>query len=552
MTIRRKIILIVLPLLLTPVLLTVLVSSLSARNGITIIAADFLRFKSNTFINYAQAQWDLLRNNGLDSDSEFVDAARDAVSGFAAGIIHNDTDIILGFDASGAPVMATRDIALSAAERQSIAEAYAAGEAGWRRLHLAGERYVGQGAIFEPFGWYVLTAEKESVFYSAVTRIFRRTTVILTVSLLAALTLLFVFSNILTRPLKGIVDVIREIISTGDLSTKVTLQYNDETGQLGHYFNLMTEELGKAYGQIKKYAYEMVIAKNTESRIRHIFQKFVPNNVIEQFEANPESMLKGDNRILAVLFSDIRSFTTISEKMTPDVLVESLNSYFERMVDVILDNGGIVDKYIGDAIMAFFGAPVKSDNDALKSVRAGLGMISALDGFNRLQTERGLPPFKIGIGINYGVVTVGNIGSEKKMDYTVIGDMVNLASRLEGLTKTYHEPIVVSESVQRKIDNVFPSRLLDRVIVKGKSAAVKIYTFRESLTELQRRAWALHEAALNLYMERRFDEALNGFREILSVVPDDHTAKIYTGRCDEYLKSPPPDSWQGEYIMTLK
>jgi class 3 adenylate cyclase len=352
--------------------------------------------------------------------------------------------------------------------------------------------------------------------------------------------------------LKHIVDVIREIITSGDLSKKVILQYDDETGQLGHYFNLMTSELEKAYGQIKKYAYEMVLAKNREFRIRHIFQKYVPNNVIEQFEAAPENMLKGDNRELAVLFSDIRSFTTISEKMPPHVLVELLNDYFEKMVDVILKNSGIVDKYIGDAIMAFFGAPVKGENDSLKSVQAGLGMMSALEIFNQRQNARGFPSFRIGIGISYGEVTIGNIGSEKKMEYTVIGDMVNLASRLEELTKTYREPIIVSDSVERECRGAFPSRLLDRVIVKGKTLPVEIYTLRETVSEVQKLLWKRHEEALDLYTHRKFSEALALFQELSNKDPEDFIFRMYIIRCTAYLANPPPDIWKGEFVMTTK
>jgi len=552
MTIRRKIILIVLPLLLTPLLLTVLVSSLSARNGISIIAADFLRFKNDTVLNYARSQWDLLLNNGFDSDPEFVAAAKDAVSSFAGTVIRSDTELILAVDESGNPVLATREIELSPEEQESLAESFARGQEGWLRLNLAGDSYVGQAAFFEPFDWYLLSTEKEEVFYAALGQIYRRTAIILVLSLVAAAVFLIVFSNILTRPLNAMVDVIREIISIGDLSKKVSLQYQDETGQLGHYFNLMTGELDKAYSQIKKYAYEMVLAKNRETRIRHIFQKYVPNNVIEQFEEAPESMLKGDNRVLAVLFSDIRSFTTISENMSPDVLVESLNGYFERMVDVILDKKGIVDKYIGDAIMAFFGAPVKSENDALLSVEAGLGMIKALEDFNLRQRGRGMPPFRIGIGINYGVVTVGNIGSEKKMDYTVIGDMVNLASRLEGLTKIYHEPIIVSESIQQRVATVFPCRLVDRVIVKGKSSAVRIYTIRESLSPTEKEAWDLHAAAMELYINRSFEKALDHFDRVQELLPKDNQARMYRKRCETFLKNPPPANWQGESVMTSK
>ena len=552
MTIRSKIILIVLPLLLTPLVLTVIVASLSARNGITVIATEFLRFKTDTLLNYTNGQWSLLQNNNLDTSEEFVEVAKQAVESFASNLSRNDSELIIAVGREGAIAMANRPVEPDGSERALLASRFEERREGWQRLTLEGSRYVGQGAAFEPFGWLVLVLEKEEVFYAAVTEIYRRTAIILSVSLLISLALLLVFSTFLTRPIKGIVQVIREIITTSDLSRKVTLRYRDETGELGHYFNLMTGELDKAYNQIKKYAYEAVLARNNEKKIRKIFQKYVPENVISQFESHPETMLKGDNRVLAVLFSDIRSFTTISENMDPEVLVESLNSYFEKMVDVVMSRGGIVDKYIGDAIMAFFGAPVKSENDALGSVTAGLDMLDALEAFNGWQIEHGLPPFKIGIGINYGVVTVGNIGSEKKMDYTVIGDMVNLASRLEGLTKFYREPLIISEAVKRRIEDVFPCRLLDRVVVKGKSQMVKIYTVRRELTEQQRLTWSHHGWAMEMYLKRSFAAAAERYEEILSINPADHTARLYRQRCIEFQAAAPRDGWQGESVMTEK
>ena len=540
------------PLLLTPVLLTVLVSSLSARNGISIIAADFLRFKNEVLLNYAQSQWNLIESNSFEENPEFVDAAKIAVGMYADTLIQRESEIILAVDTAGNTVMSTRPIELTVLEREQLVKAMSGREEGWQRLNLAGEGYVGQGMGFKPFGWYLISAEKELVFYSAVSEIFRRTGLILFLSLLGAAFLLVMFSTFLTRPLNHIVGVIKEIISTGNLSRKVELLYADETGQLGHYFNLMTSELENAHRQIKKYAYEMVLAKNTERRIRTIFQKYVPNNVIEQFEANPETMLKGDSRNLAVLFSDIRSFTTISESMKPELLVESLNSYFEKMVDVITDNQGIVDKYIGDAIMAFFGAPVKTDNDSLAAVKAGLGMMEALKEFNAYQLEHRQSPFRIGIGINYGLVTVGNIGSNKKMDYTVIGDMVNLASRIEGLTKFYNEPIIVSESVEKYVRGIYPSRLVDRVVVKGKSTIVPVYTLRQTLSEMEKTVWNMHEEAFSLYMKRDFRKARELFSKITSVAADDQVARIHEQRCKEYLIHPPSESWQGEYILSEK
>ena len=205
--------------------------------------------------------------------------------------------------------------------------------------------------------------------------------------------------------------------------------------------------------------------------------------MIETIFANPESMLVGDTRSVAILFSDIRSFTTISERSRPDELVATLNRYFSILVDIIMDRHGIVDKYIGDAVMAFFGAPVSYENDALDAVRAAATIADALDRFNAEQRTSGGPVFTTGLGINYGEVTVGNIGSERKMDYTVIGDTVNLASRLEGLTKYYGQPLVISSTVESRVSHEVPCRLIDTVVVKGKTVGERIYTTRAALSE---------------------------------------------------------------------
>jgi class 3 adenylate cyclase len=231
-----------------------------------------------------------------------------------------------------------------------------------------------------------------------------------------------------------------------------------------------------AYTQIKRYAFEAVVAQKREMKIRNIFQLYVPKDVIDEVFINPEKMLVGNNRDVAILFADIRSFTTISERMAPDALVNSLNRYFSSMVDIIVARDGMVDKYIGDAIMAVFGAPVSHGNDGYDSVVAGLEMTAALELFNKEQLRLGAPEFRIGVGINYGIVTVGNIGCDKKMNYTVIGDTVNLASRLEGLTKKYHQPILFSEPVYDQIAGRLLCRVVDKVAVKGKTQGANILT----------------------------------------------------------------------------
>jgi class 3 adenylate cyclase len=316
---------------------------------------------------------------------------------------------------------------------------------------------------------------------------------------------------------------------------------------------MMTDQLDEAYNQLKKYALHAVIAHKKEMRIRNIFQKYVPTDVIDTFFANPESMLVGENRVLSILFSDVRSFTTISEGLAPDDLVNSLNKYFEMMVDVILSHNGIVDKYIGDAIMAFFGAPVKHDDDPLQSVKTALDMMDKLKEFNRWEKKQGRSEFKIGIGINYGVVTVGNIGSEKKMDYTVIGDMVNLASRLEGLTKKYKESIIISGTLYHKIKGEFPCRMIDKVIVKGKSKGVDIYSVYRSITPEIKTGWDYFYLGQEHYYKREFKKGFEYFRKAQDYIPDDFMSKIFEDRSAAYMLAPPDSGdWTGETILEEK
>ena len=274
--------------------------------------------------------------------------------------------------------------------------------------------------------------------------------------------------------------------------------------------------------------------------------------LVAVIEGELAPLLIGEDRVLAILFSDIRGFTTITELMRADQMIASLNNYFSLMVDKIMDRDGIVDKYMGDAIMAFFGAPVQHTDDALQAVLAGLDMQEALEEFNSKQREIGKPEFRMGIGINYGMVTVGNIGSEKKMDYTVIGDMVNLAARLETLTKIYKQELIISESVYREISKALPCRLVDKVQVLGKTQPQRIFTVKKQLNEEENRAWQHHHRGLKLYFRREFAEAARHFRQANSLLPGDVVSAMYFDRCKSYMKSPPQPGWKGVHILTEK
>ena len=553
MGIRAKIILVVLPLIITTLLLTGASSFFSATNAITGVAKEFLGFKAAELEKHAASQWGLLVENNFTENPAMVAATQAAIESYAASIVRSPTEVIFALDEEGGLGMQTGELEVRPGEKAALQAL-----AGSRKRELATPRIGGvdrvvKGFWFEPFGWYLVVSEQRAAFYSRVSQITTRTLYILGGAILAGVVLIMLFANYLTRPLTKVASTMENIIRTGDLSSRVAVEYHDEIGKLAHTFNLMVTELERAYKQIKNFAFKAALSQKREYKIRNIFQKYVPGEVIDQFFKNPESMLVGDNRVLAVLFSDIRSFTSISEKMAPDDLVNSLNRYFSVMVDVIDQRKGTVDKYIGDAIMAFFGAPVKHEDDALQSVMAGIEMNEVLASFNAEQEKLSKPPFRIGVGINYGVVTVGNIGTQTKMNYTIIGDMVNLASRLEGLTKEYRQPLLISEGLQSRVKDQVPFRLIDRVAVKGKSQGVRIYTARRKLSDAESEAWALHNEAMQMYYPGRdFQGAAEGFRRVQQILPKDYAAELMESRSLHNVQTPPPQNWDGVTVMEHK
>ena len=549
--------LVVLPLIVVPLILAETASYFHAVNGVTRLGRQLLGFKLGELEKFADSQWSLLVENNYAGKPDMIEAAKKAVEQYGRSIILSDSEIIFAVDEGGNIAMASSDPGLLPEETEALMRILAAENQGLQTAAIGGEERIFQSFYFTPFGWHLLISEKETTFYSDARSIAIQTIITLCVSFAAAVLLLVIITSRLTRPLGRIVQAMNTVIEKADFSSKVEVEYRDETGVLAQSFNLMTEELDKAYRQIKRYAFDAVLAGKKEERIRQIFQKYVPQNVIERFFASPEKMLVGENRKLSILFSDIRSFTTISEGMAPDDLVNSLNRYFSGQVDIIYKRKGIVDKYIGDAIMAFWGAPEKHEDDALQSVLSGLEMIESVEKFNINQRKIGKCEFHIGIGINFGEVTVGNIGSERKMDYTVIGDAVNLASRMEGLTKTYHSEILISENIFEELRRTAPSagltyRLIDTVAVKGKTQGVKIYTIKRNLSSIEQKAWPVHNQGMKLYYNRSFREAAERFMEVRGLLPGDFNAENMHKRCVDYAASPPPDNWNGVEVMKTK
>jgi adenylate cyclase len=548
MSIRLKIILIVLPLVVATLLLTGVSSYFSASNGISQVAREFLAFKSSQLRKHAESQWTLLVENGLTGRPEMVEATREAVASYAASLATSTTELTAAFGADGSVRMATGDLALAAGEQEAVASLALAKNTDYLTVDLGGVQRVGKGFWFDPFAWYVLVTEERSTFYAGVNEILLRTLIILGVAIAAAVVLVLVFSGWLTRPLRRVVSTMERIITTSDLGERVEVEYRDEIGQLAQTFNLMVEGLETAYGQIRGYARTSVISQKKENRFRNVFQMYVPKAVIDQHIANPGLGLEGENRVIAVLSSDIRGFTSISEPLQPDELVSQLNRYFAMMVEVIDRHGGYVDKYIGDAIKALFGAPDRHEDDALRAALSALEMVEALEGFNREQAAMGNAVWNIGVGVAYGVSTVGNVGCEKKMNYTAFGPMADFASELEGATKRYRQQCILSESVQRKAKDQLPCRLLDFVRMGGPGPAARIYTAKKALTDVEREAWDLHNTAMEAYLKRDFAGAADRFERVCAMLGDDVPGALMLERCRRYRQLTLPSGWDGAEI----
>jgi adenylate cyclase len=286
------------------------------------------------------------------------------------------------------------------------------------------------------------------------------------------------------------------------------------------------------------------------------FRKFVPSDlVLELLQLNKEAVAGGEAKELTIFFSDIKDFTSISEKLEPDELVEFLSEYLEEMSQIIISHRGTVDKYIGDAIMAFWNAPRDLENHELWTVRAALRFQDRLTELNRKWQQLGKPEFRTRIGINTGVVIVGNMGASERLNYTVVGDAVNLASRLEGLNKIYNTSIIISEHTNSRIEHEIASRLLDFVAVKGKTRAVAIYEpvgERSTLNARQERLIDLYHKAVEHYRLERWSQAITVLEAIRRDYPDDGPSDVLLERCRGLSQAGVPDDWDGTQVYSDK
>ena len=297
---------------------------------------------------------------------------------------------------------------------------------------------------------------------------------------------------------------------------------------------------------------------SSEKRMKSTMSRYMDPGLADQLlskEGASDELLGGKSAVATILFSDIRGFTTLTEELGAQGTVALLNEYFTIMVDQITEQEGMLDKYIGDAIMAAFGIPIQHDDDEDRAVRASINMISSLREWNEKRAKSDQLPVDMGIGLNTDNVVAGNIGSPKRMDYTMIGDGVNLAARLESACKQYSAKILISEYTNEKLKGTYRIRDIDEVIVKGKTKPVGVYEVLdyhtdETFPNLMDAVNHFKEGR-KLYAAGNWDKAVKSFEEVLKANPNDKLSQTYIERCAT-LKADPPKDWDGVWVMTSK
>jgi len=294
----------------------------------------------------------------------------------------------------------------------------------------------------------------------------------------------------------------------------------------------------------------------SEKRMKSTMSRYMDPNVADKLLASGADLLGGQSVSATVLFSDIRGFTTITEKLGAQGTVSLLNEYFTLMVDCLQREGGMLDKFIGDAIMASFGILGDSESDEDRAVRCAIDMIRVLHGWNAQRASQEKLPVNIGVGINTDTVVSGNIGSPKRMDFTVIGDGVNLASRLESACKEYGAQILVSETTFKQLKGTYRAREIDYVVVKGKTQPVSIYEILDYHDETSfpniAESLQIFKEALLAYRHGQWDKAHTAFAQCLELNPADKGAKLFLERCEHLKAEPPEGEWHGVWVMKSK
>ena len=575
MKIRSRLMLSIIPPTAAIFIIGSLLFFVLARGGIDSSVRDLLNFKAFQFQEYIAEQWNILVEFELYQNPEYLTITNNSIREYALGILKTRNNIVSDGDAdNGAaseegsadqleqraelspevifiiqsnPITNENSIIISSRKKlinleQDTIETLLTngpledGKVDFEIINLNNQQFAYTSFLFEPFNWLVIVGEQVSSFYRAVAIIQRLSTVILSINIILFIAIIGLLSRSITKPLTSLAHTAQAAIKDITLESveHVPIQYDDENGILAHTINTMFNELRIANSRLKEHAFVRDMLQHQEQRVRTIFQSYVPQDVVDQYLRNPERLLVTENKDVVVLFSDIRNFTALSEKIQPDKLVVFLNSYFTKVVQSINEKSGLVDKFIGDAVMAIYGAPIKHKNDVLASLDTAFTMLKIAKQYRKPNTL--LENFKIGIGLHYGIATIGNIGSEQRLSYTAIGDSVNLTSRIENLCKTYNTELLTSHEFATKAGDKYRRRYVDTIAVRGRTQRTALYTFYDSLSATHARALDKYDEAIACYTNKEHSNAITLLKESLKIKPDDFITQMYIQRLEQPVK----------------
>ncbi len=370
-----------------------------------------------------------------------------------------------------------------------------------------------------------------------------KTLVVLVLSILALVI------TILAGPVWGIIIISLIILGYSYLSFHLFNEYRIITEL---FIPILAVFLSYAFDML----YEFILEQREKKKIRGMFSTYISPKILKYLEDHPDAFtLTGEKREATMFFSDVQNFTTISESLSPEDLAMLLNKYLSPMTQILMSYDGYVDKYEGDAIMCDFGVPVEDDEHAKKACWAALDQQKKIAELRpELKKEYGVEIY-VRMGINSGLVSAGNMGSEQRFQYTVMGDAVNAASRFEGANKQYGSYLMIGENTYSLAKEFIEARMLDRLIVKGKARPITVYNLiakKGEATEKELRLIEWYEKGLNYYWDREWDQAIKAFQKALTFLPEDPPSECFIKRCRNFKINPPPDDWLGEYIMTTK
>ncbi|MDR1231969.1 MAG: hypothetical protein LBK61_11300 [Spirochaetaceae bacterium] len=534
MSVRAKLNLIVLPLMSVAIVLGVLFAYSVAASVLENAATENLNQKAAWLEHYADSQALLLADEGYFDDAYMREAAFAGIEEYAAGLLHSPAEFAAGFDHTGRLVF----FAGNADGKKDITPS-----AGFNRKYLAAQTVSGA------FSLRIYAARERRDILKPLDKLILAALLILVPALTIAAVFLRVLSVSITRPIikmKSVFDRYSfDRLSPNSKEYPAVIAAGDETGALAVSYNNMMAKFAEAEHELNRFALGKEAKKNIEEKRRNIFQLYTPGDVVRKVLHTPPAMLTGAKYDGAILYSQVRQIAPLSDNLPPSEFVTLLNRYFVRMTTIVRKKSGVNFNIEGDALLAGWGVPEPKAKDAVNAVHSALLMTQAMLKLNDENSGLGLPPLEIGIGLDAGPVTAGNIASDNKVNWTVMGGTVSVAAQLRKLAGDYKTPVLFTENIYKKVYNSFPCRFVDKVTLAGYQTGVSLFTARLKITGKEKEAWKHHRIAVKLFYARKFNEAIIQFEQTLLADPGDRISVLFINRCRRYLKTPPPPLWDG-------